>query len=47
MNFQHKECRAEDIITRLKRFPKSFQKTISREDITNFAKLKGIFVEGK
>ena len=47
LNFQNKECRADDILTRLKRFAKSFQKNISREDLIAFAKLKGIFSEVK
>lgn len=47
LNFQNKESRAEDIVSRLRRYAKSFQKTFTREDVTNYAKIKGIFVEGK
>ena len=46
-NFQLKEQKAEDVIAKLRRTPKSFMKNINREDIQNFAKEKGIFFEQK
>lgn len=42
-----KEQKSEDIIAKFRRSPKSFMKSINREDIQNYAKEKGIFFEQK
>lgn len=40
-----KKTRAQKLLEKLRTAPKSFQKTVHRDDIVNFAKEKGLYVD--